>query len=569
MTVRIDPITVEVIRNRLISNATEMTETIKRAAYSPIIYEVLDLSNAIHDRQGNLVVQAPGIPLFLGAMPAVVNSVLDRFGIENIYPGDVIISNDPHSAGGTHVNDINMVVPIFWENELVLFANSKAHWIDIGGKDPGSWSPDAENIYQEGIILPPIKLYERGQLNETALEIIMANVRVPDYSRGDLRAQLAACRVAEKRTHEVFKRYGSETVTAAIKEIMDHGERLIRAEIEGIPDGVYRVEDYVDSDGITDKPIKVVTTVTVQGSELSVDFTGSDPQTQGAGGNCAWAGTVSAVRLAIKCLTDPDLPGNQGCYRPIKVHAPKGTCVNPLSPAAVTVGLGDVSHVIIESIFRALASALPEKTIAGMYGTVSALVISGQDPRQDNRPYIHFMPYSGGWGARASKDGISGLMTIVNGDCLNVPVEVVETKYPLRVERYEMLPDSGGAGKYRGGLGLAVEYRLLDSDANISVGLSRYKIKPYGLFGGKEGIPSVTRVTYPDGTSEELFKIGGKSVPKGSLISHSCGGGGGYGSPAERDPELIKRDIQNGYITEEAARCEYGFERSLMANGGA
>lgn len=560
MTIRVDPITVEVIRNRLISNVTEMTETIKRAAYSPIIYEVLDISNALHDRHGNLVVQAPGIPLFLGTMPFVINSIVEKFGIDNIHPGDVFISNDPHNAGGTHVNDINIVVPIFWDNELVLFANSKAHWIDIGGKDPGSWSPDAQNIFQEGIILPPIKLYERGNLNKMVLDIIMANVRVPDYSLGDLRAQLAACWIAEKHTHEVLEKYGSKTVNEAISEILNHGERLIRAEIKAIPDGVYQVEDYVDADGITDNKIKIVTTITVQGSELIVDFSGSDPQTQGAGGNCAFAGTVSAVKLAIKCLTNPDLPGNEGCYRPIKVYAPKGTCVNPLPPAAVTVGLADVSIVIIESIFRALSSVLPERTIAGMYGSTSGLIISGRDPLKDGDSYIHVMPYSGGWGARASKDGISGLMTIGNGDCLNVPIEVIETKYPLRVERYALLEDSGGPGKYRGGLGLVIDYRLLYNDANISVGLSRYKVKPYGLFGGKEGVPSINKVIYPDGTSECLFKVGGKEVPKGSLISHSCGGGGGYGSPEERDPKLIQQDILNGYVSKESAIREYTFQ---------
>lgn len=560
----VDPITVEVIRHRLLSNATEMSETIKRAAYSPIIYEVLDFSNSIHDRNGDAIVQADGIPLFLGAMSEVVYDVIRRFG-DDIHEGDVFISNDPHSAGGTHLNDINIVVPIFYNNELMFFSNCKAHWIDIGGKDSGSWSADASNMYQEGIILPSLKLYEKGKVNQSLLNLIMANVRIPKHSLGDLTAQIAACRVAEKRTHEVVEQYGEETVKAAIIEIFKHGERLARAEIEKIPDGIYEVEDYSDSDGISDNLIKVKTKVIVEGSGITVDFTGSDPQTEGGSGNCSRAATASAVRLAIRCLTNPDLPGNQGSYKPVKVIAPVGTCVNPLPPSPMSVGLGDVCLVIIESVFRALSTALPERVVGGMYGAASVLVIAGNDPRHNDSSYINLMPYVGGWGARATKDGMSGIMTIHNGETKNMPVEVIENKFPLHVERYQYTKDSGGPGKYRGGLGLAIDYRL-NEDADISVGLNRYNVKPYGLFGGKEGVPSVTRITYPDGTTEDVHKVGGKPVPKGSIVSHRCGGGGGYGKPTDRDMNLIERDILNGYITEKAARIEYGYEGKVKVD---
>lgn len=556
---KVDPITVEVVRNRLISNVTEMTETLRRAAYSPIIYEVLDFSNTIHDTAGDVVAQALGIPLFLGAMSPVVMHCLTRIPIETINPGDIIVTNDPFTAQNTHVNDIHVVVPIFYEGKIVLFCTSKAHWVDIGGKDPGSWSPDAQNIYQEGIRIPPVKLFEGGKLNQTAMDIILLNVRLPQHSMGDFRAQIAACELGVQRTVELIDKYGWETVEACIQEILAHGERMMRAEIERIPDGVYAAEDYVDSDGVVDEPVKVKMKITVKGNDMIFDLTGSDLQRGGAAGNFILAGTISSVRTAVKALLDPELPANEGCYRPITVIAPEGTCVNPLPPAPVTVA-DNIAIVVIELVFQCLAQVIPEKTIAGMYGGVSVLTIAGEDPRFSNRSFIHIMPYSGGWGARATKDGVNGLMTIINGDCYNVPCEIIETKFPLRVERYALMDDSGGPGKYRGGLGIAIDYRILGEKAIISTGLSRYKVPPYGLFGGRPGRGTVT-VIDPDTPAEKrLYKAGGVVVKRGSLVSHWCGGGGGYGPASERDRELARNDLVKGYVSPASLKKEYGLD---------
>ncbi|MDX6728767.1 MAG: N-methylhydantoinase [Baekduia sp.] len=550
----IDPITVEVIRSKLNSYIGEMTEVMRRAAYSPIIYEVYDFSNTVHDRDGNAVAMALGIPMFLGAMSPVVKAVLSQIPPEEWEPGDIVICNDPHHDGNTHVNDINIVTPIFHEGEAVLFAMSKAHWLDVGGKNPGSWSPDCTDMFQEGLRIPVVRLYRRGEVVDDVRRLLLANVRAPEYSAGDLDAQVSACRHVVRRVETLVDDYGWGTIDAALEEILDHGERMVRTAIEEIPDGEYLVVDEVDSDGRTDEPVVIRLKLTVKGSEVTADFSESDLQRREACGNASFAVTQSGVRLAMRCFADPDLPSNEGCYRPITVIAPAGTCVNAVPPAPVTTGGLDIGHVVIESVFQAMAQAVPDRAIAGLYGSVSALVLAGYDGDQS---YVHISPYSGGWGARATKDGINGLMTILNGDCNNVPCEVVERKFPLRVERYALLDDTGGPGRFRGGLGIATDYRLM-TDGVMSTALMRYRHGPWGLFGGGAGKASVTVVN--PGTDEERRHHSGGGIPlkAGDLVSHRVGGGGGFGPAAERDLELIERDLREGYVSAKAAVHEYG-----------
>jgi N-methylhydantoinase B len=453
------------------------------------------------------------------------------------------------------VNDINVIVPIFDGDRAVLFALSKAHWSDIGGKDPGSWSPDCSDMFQEGLRIPVVRLYRRGELVEDVQKLVMANVRLPDSSTGDLDAQVAACRHVTRRVEGLISEYGWPTVEAATQAILDHGERLVRAAIEDIPDGVYEVEDFADADGRTDRPVRVQLKLTVSGSEIVADFTGSDPQRIDACGNAVFAVTQSAVRLALRCFTDPELPGNEGCYRPITVIAPRGSCVNATPPAPVTTGGLDVGHVVIESVFRAMAQALPDRAIAGLYGSVCGTVLAGYD--DSGTPFAHVSPYSGGWGARATKDGINGLMTVLNGDCNNVPCEVVEQKFPIVVERYALEDDSGGPGRFRGGLGIGIDFRL-QVGGIMSTGLMRYKYPPWGLFGGGAGVGNATIVD-PDTEGESRhYQVAGVRLEKGQLVSLRTGGGGGYGPPAERDLELIERDLREGYVSREAAERDYG-----------
>lgn len=549
----IDPILREIIRHRLMGAVGEMSETLKRAAYTPTIYEVLDFSNALHNPAGDVVAQALGIPIFLGAMSASCRAALETFGPEGFAPGDVIICNDPHLAGGTHVNDINVIVPIFHGDRVVLFAQSKAHWRDVGGKDTGSWSADANSIFQEGLRLPPVKLAEAGRMNEALLAVITANSRLPENARGDLMAQVAACQTGERRVSELIARYGVETLATALDAILDHGERLIRAEIEQIPDGTYTAEDWLDDDGLGGGPALLRIAVTVAGGEMTADFTGTGRQNPCGIANTVLAGTVSAVRMAVKCLTDPHLPANEGCYRPIRVVAPAGTFVNAQAPAPVTVGLGAVNHVIIEAVFRALAPVLPDRVIAGSFGSINAMQIFGTDP-ETGRLFIHGMPYAGGWGARAGKDGIAALQGAVNGDCRNVPAEIIETKYPLRVERFSLIPDSGGPGRTRGGLGVQTDYRLLVEGAAINSALIRYRFQPYGVSGGLPGHGNVTVVD----EEQHLHRVSGFSVRESALVSHRMGGGGGYGPAWQRQPERVAEDVAAGYVTRKSAARDYG-----------
>lgn len=554
-TVQVDAVTREVIQNQLISIVREMSHSLARASYSPIIYEVKDFSNVLVRPTCELVAQAEGIPVFLGAMAPVLAAVLEHHPLEGMRPGDVFVSNDPYAGNGTHKNDVNVVRPIFDGDELVLFAICKAHWTDIGGKDPGSWSPDARSIFQEGVNIPPLRLIAEGRMNDQLLEMILANTRLRANNEGDLLAQLGACHVAEIRVHELLAQYSWDEVDAYITSLMDYAEAQTRAEIARIPDGVYEAEDWVDSDGVSDEPFRIAVRVTVRGSDIELDFTDCPPQRYGGCGNATWVSTGAAARVAFKCATLPHASTNDGTYRPLTVRTKPGTVVHPVPPAPVTCW-GDVGRAVIECVLRALGDADPTRTIAGFYGNVDGLAISGDDQRT-GRPYIHFSPYAGGWGARAEKDGINALCPIINGDNSNVPCEVVENRYPLRVERYELVEDSGGAGRRRGGLGVRIDYRVLSDGATISASLDRYAIAPPGLAGGHDGGLSGLYLIEGDRT-QPAHKCAGVDVPRGTVVSHRTGGGGGYGDPRERDPRDLAQDVADGYVSEDAAREIYG-----------
>lgn len=552
----VDPITREVVQNRLISIVREMSHSLVRAAYSPIIYEVKDFSNVLLRPNGDLVAQAEGIPVFLGAMSPVLVAVLEHYSLDEIRPGDVYISNDPYSGNGTHKNDVNVVTPIFVEDEPVLFAVSKAHWTDIGGKDPGSWSPDARSVYQEGVNIPPLRLVREACFNDELLEMILANTRLRANNEGDLLAQVGACNVAEGRVKELLREYPWPELDRYVESLMDYAEAQTRAEIERIPDGVYAAEDWVDSDGVVDEPFRIAVRVTISGSDIELDFSECPPQRYGGCGNATWAASASAARVAFKCATLPHAVTNQGTYRPLTIRTRAGTVVHPVSPAPVTIW-GDVGRSIIEAVLRAVGQADPSRAIAGFYGNVDGLAIAGDDPRTGGQ-YIHFSPYAGGWGGRADKDGVSALCPIINGDNANVPCEIVENRYPLRVERYALVQDSGGAGRYRGGLGVRIDFRVLSEGTTVSASLDRYRIAPPGVFGGREGALSGLYIDVGDGVEQPAHKCAGLPVPYGAVVSHRTGGGGGYGDPRERDRALLAADVADGYVSEAAARDHYG-----------
>lgn len=561
---QVDAVTLEVIRAGLISIVREMSVALTRTAYSTIIRDVHDFSCVVFDARGMLVAQAEGIPSFNGSMRFALDAVRAKFPLEEMRPGDVFISNDPYFAEGSsfHKNDINILMPIFHEDRLVMVSASKAHYLDIGGKNPGSYAPDAESTYQEGLCLPPVKLYDAGVLNEAVLDIFLSNVRVPDTERGDLFAQLAAGKTAEQRAVELVAKYGAQTVAAAVDHLLDHAEKMVRAAIARIPDGTYRAEGFHDGDGTTEEPIPLKVAVTVAGGSITVDTTGSAEQRRSSGGNGHWHTTVAVTRETVMFLSDTSMGTNEGSYRPIEVIAPKGCVFRPVSPAPTTTGTADLSVRLIELILQALAPVLPEDVIAGTFGTVSALTLAGRDP--DGRDFVHFSPYAGGWGGRAGRDGNSAMVSLLSGDNYNVPCEVMETRFPsLLAERYALREGSAGAGRQRGGWGVAYDYRAL-VPLELSVALDHYNFPPAGLFGGGEAQGSAC-VVDPDGDARTLHQAAGVQVPAGTVVSHRTAGGGGYGDPFERDPELVATDVRDELLTREQAQATYGV--ALAADG--
>jgi N-methylhydantoinase B len=554
----VDPVTVEVIRSGLISIVREMSVTLTRTAYSTIIRDVHDFSCVLFDRHGRLIAQAEGIPSFNGGMSFALGATAAKFPLGSMREGDVYLSNDPYFGEGAsfHKNDINVVMPIFVGSELVMLSASKAHYLDIGGKDPGSYSPDARNSFQEGLTVPPVKLYDAGTQNEAIVDIFFANVRMPNLERGDLAAQLAAGKTAEARAIELVHRFG-DVLDAAVEHLLDHAERIVRAAIEEIADGTYEIAGFHDGDGTTEEPIPIRVAVTIDGGEITIDTTGSAPQRSSSSGNCHWLTTVAASRETVMFLADTSLGANVGSYRPIWFIAPPGSVYRPVAPAPTTTGTADMSVRLIELILRALAPALPDKVIAGTFGTVSALSLSGNDP-VTGKEFVHFSPYAGGWGGRAEVDGNSAMVSLLSGDNYNIPCEVMETRFPaLLAQRYSLREGSGGAGRQRGGWGVAYDYRTL-VDAELSVALDHYAYPPHGLFGGQPGRGS--ELVIAAGTPEQriLHQAAGVRVVAGTIVSHRTAGGGGYGDPFERDPTAVADDVRNGLITPGEAHADYG-----------
>ncbi len=553
----IDPVTLEVIRAGLMSVVHEMSITMDRTSYSTIIREVHDYSCVLFDGQGRLVAQAEGIPVFNGSMNFVIDAVTARYPLSEMQPGDMYISNDPYTGGGTHKNDINIVMPIFWDGELVLIGASKAHHLDVGGKDPGSWSSDARNTYQEGISIPAMRLARNGVINDAITDLLFANMRVPHLSRGDFAAQIAAGKTAEIRVQALLEKHGVTVFRDAVEAILDHGERMTRAAIERIPDGIYNAEGHADGDGATEDPIHIQVKATVKGGDIWVDYAGSDPQRAGAAGNCHWVNTVSCSREFMMFLTDTALGSNEGSYRPIHVDAPAGSVFRPQYPAPVTTGMGDMGTRLIELLFKALADVLPHEVIAGTFGNFACMTLSGFDAK-NGEEFVHFSPYAGGWGGRSNVDGNSAMVSLGSGDNYNIPCEVMETKFPgLLAESFKLRNGSAGAGRQRGGWGISYDYRMLWA-GQFTIALDRDKYVPEGLFGGENGQGSGLIVGPGTDTEAVFTRTSGVSVPMGTVLSHRTAGGGGYGNPFDRDPQAVLDDVLDEFITLDIARATYG-----------
>ncbi len=548
---RTDPITFAVIKNALDTIVDDMAYAVMRTARSSIVRDVLDYSVTLCDRQGRILSQAKTVALHLGAVPDAMEVVMSRHAAA-LRPGDVLILNDPYE-GGMHLPDIFMFKPIFFEDRLQGFAVVIAHHCDMGGRVPGSNAADSTEIFQEGLRIPPSKLYEQGRPNEMLFEIIRRNVRLPDLVTGDLEAQYATCNIGEREMLRLIERYGEEMLALYFDELLDYGEQLTRKAIAAWPDGTYSFTDYIDGDGFSPDPIPIVCRITVAGDHLTVDFSGTSPQVRGAI-NSTLSFTKSATYLSIRCALGADVPNNAGIYRCITVTAPEGSVLNPLMPAPVAAR-ALTGYRVVDTVLGVLAQIAPRNVMAAGEGGNTVIAFGGYD-RVTREPFILVDMINGAWGGRWNKDGVEGV-TNPSQNMSNLPIETLEARYPLRMEAYGLIPDSCGPGEYRGGLGLLREYRLLAEEAVLQIRADRHDHRPYGLFGGGPAAPS--RNIFNPGTDAEILssKVT-RTVGRDVVVRHEQAGGGGYGDPLNRSLDRIRRDLSDGKITRGYAETHHG-----------
>ena len=556
-----DPATFVVIKNSLYAAAEEMKVVLAKTAYSPILKVAGDYSCGIFDISGQMVAQGPDLPIHLGSMPDAVKAVVSAF--ETFEEGDVFIHNDPY-FGGSHLPDVNVVSPAFYNDKLIGFACIRAHWPDVGSASPGSYGAVTE-IYGEGLRLPPVKLYSKGLLNKDVDAIIFANVRTPDERRGDLGAQIAANRRATERLGALADKYGVDILVATMAEVLNYSEKMMRTLLARLPDGKSTFEDFCDGDGVIeegdaeDQTFQIKMTVEKTGEHISVDFSGTDDAVSGPM-NAPLSVTASGVFCALKTIIDPDglIPPNSGCWRTITVSAPKGCVLNAEFPSPVVYANHEISHRVCDMTFGAVAEFWPDNTMACSQGTSAVVTFGGEDPRNKQR-YVSYETIKGGFGARPNKDGINAIASGIS-NTMNTPIEILEMSFPVRVDEYVLVTDSGGAGRFRGGLGASRTWTVLDHKARASACLERTKSAPFGLSGGKPGLAAKIWTEAPNGDKGIAPGKGGFDVPNGGQIHLRVPGSGGFGDPSERDINAIKEDVLDGYISEEAAETHYGLK---------
>jgi len=558
---RSDPATFEIVKNSLYKIAEEMRVVLAKTAYSPLLKSAGDYSCGVFDARGEMVAQGPDLPIHLGSMPDAVRAVVARFA-SDVRDGDVFVHNDPY-FGGSHLPDVNVIRPAFHDRELLGYTCLRAHWPDIGSATPGSYGAVTQ-IFGEGLRIPPLRLISRGVLNVDLENLIFANVRTPDERKGDLGAQLAATLRATERLNALAQRYGSGELIAHMAQVMDYSERLMRAALMDLPDGEGSFEDFCDGDGIaddasgTDARFRIKLSVHKTVDRLVVDFAGTDPQVKGPM-NAPLSVTASGVYCGLKTAVDPNnlIPPNSGCWRTIEIRAPKSSVVNAEFPAPVVYANHEMSHRVADMVMGALVNFLPEQVMACSQGTSAILTLGGVDPR-NGRHYVSYETIKGGFGARPNKDGINCVASGIS-NTMNTPVEVLEMAFPLRVERYEVNPDSGGAGRYRGGCGARRVWRMLEgADATGALCMERMTSPPFGLRGGSAGAAAVVTLTTPDGITRSLPGKGAFAAPAGSIIDMLTPGSGGFGSATKRNPRSIGRDLRDGYVSASAATRDYG-----------
>ena len=546
-----DPIAFELFKNAIFAIADEMAVTITRTTYSGVLKDNMDFSTAFTDADGHLVAQGLTLPGHLGSIPSALEAVMRRYA-DDMGPGDVFIMNDPFD-GGMHLPDIFVFKPIYVAGELMAFAATVCHHTDVGGRVAGSNASDSTEIYAEGLRIAPLKMYEGGKRNETLFTFIEKNVRMPVRVFGDLRAQLAACHIAERQFLELVARYGADATTAYMVEVIDYAERLTRAAIRELPDGVYSFEDWIDDDGIDfGHPIRLYVTLTKKGDGIVVDWTGSAPQVKGAI-NATLSWTKAAAYTAIRCVLPNDIPSNEGVFRAIEVIAPPGTITNGVLPAACAAR-GLTGFRMLDCCFGAVAMMVPDKICAASDGGNTGITIGGY--YADRTPFIYVDFTTGAWGGRPWADGLDGNTNLFI-NMASQPVEVTEAEHPVEILAYEFLPDKGGPGKFRGGAPFRRDYRFVEDEGILQVRSDRRDFRPYGLYGGRPGQPSWNFLN-PDTENRLLTSKLTMTIKRGDVFRHELAGAGGWGDPLERDPVRVLRDVRNELVGEPAARRDYG-----------
>ena len=545
----IDPITFAVVKNAMDSIVDEVAYTVLRTARSEIVKDVMDYSAAICDRHGQMIAQAKTIALHLGAIPEAMAEVRKRYG-DALAPGDAVIVNDPYQ-GGMHLPDIFMFVPFFYREELEGFCVVICHHTDVGGRVPGSNASDSTEVYQEGLRIPVVKLYERGVVNDIMERVIAQNVRVPDRVLGDLRAQYAASQVGVRELTALFDRYGRDDARRYFAELLDYAERLTREEIRRWPKGTFHFEDFIDDDGLSPEPIPIRVALTVHEDRVSVDYTGSSPQVRAAI-NSTLSYTKSCTYLSVRCALKGDVPNNAGVFRCIEVHVPEGTVLNPIEPAAVAAR-ALTGYRVFDAMLGALAQVVPDRIPAAGEGGNTVVCLSGK--KDDGSSYIIVDMICGAWGGRPGSDGIEAI-TNASQNLSNTPVETLEAQHPVRVEAYELEPDSCGAGRYRGGLGIRRSYRVLADDVLLQLRADRMKFQPYGLQGGLPAKSASNRLQHGGETTELASKVGMR-IARGSVVTHTQPGGGGFGDPLLRPAQEIERDVWDHKLSADFVRRHY------------
>ncbi|WP_135822186.1 hydantoinase B/oxoprolinase family protein [Halostella litorea] len=567
----VDGATVEVIRNYLTSAATEMQRTLIRTAYNTIIYEILDFGISMYDADQRLIADSPGLSMFLGANDYGLRRTIEHLGEENLDPGDVVLCNYPYWSS-THTLDVLVFMPVFLDEELIGYTASRAHWLDLGAKDEG-YVLDSTDMHQEGVIFPGTKVYKGGEPDEEILDIIRFNSRIPDKVLGDLNAQIAALRTGADRMRGLHEKYGTDTVESSIDSVIDHGEETAREAVADLPDGTWSAVGHAD--GITsdkDDLIRVEAEVTIDGEEFTVDLSGSSDQVD-APLNVPLGMSQTLAKLAFKSITTPKEDSNEGQYEPLTLEVPKGNLFNPEYPAP-TFTLW-TAFLAVDVIYEALAKAVPERVSASSGGDLCDIMLFGEDP-ETGRQFVEALNEGVGWGGNDARDGPNALMHIAESMVRNIPVEVFENKAPIEFDELSLRQDSGGPGKHRGGLGIQRDYRFTHPTGGLSI-VQKTQTEGWGMDGGEPGAKNVVVLDLDDGwedrvqvlvDNDELYdaadddlKYAGMfrgSFEPGETISNRSGGGGGYGTPLERDPEAVREDVLDGYVSPEGARADYG-----------